>query len=71
MSNSSTGGGIGFLGLLTLLFIALKLMGEITWPWIWILAPIWGVAALVLMILGVIFAVVVIIHFLKAAFGID
>ena len=34
-------GGIGFVGLLTILFIGLKLTGYITWSWIWVLAPIW------------------------------
>lgn len=32
---------IGFLGLLTLLFIGLKLTGYIAWSWVWVLAPIW------------------------------
>ena len=32
---------IGFTGLLTLLLIALKLTGDITWSWLWVLAPIW------------------------------
>ena len=27
---------------LTLLFIALKLMQVIDWPWLWILAPLWA-----------------------------
>lgn len=35
------GGGVGFLGLLTILFIALKLTGVITWSWVWVLAPLW------------------------------
>lgn len=34
-------GGIGFCGLLTILFIALKLTGYIAWPWLWVLAPLW------------------------------
>ena len=33
--------GVSFLGLLTLLFIGLKLTGYITWSWIWVLAPLW------------------------------
>lgn len=33
--------GTGFLGLLTLLFIALKLTGFIFWSWWWVLSPIW------------------------------
>ena len=33
--------GIGFFGLLGLLFIALKLTGYIDWSWWWVLAPLW------------------------------
>lgn len=33
--------GIGFFGLLTIVFIALKLIGVIEWAWIWVLAPLW------------------------------
>jgi hypothetical protein len=32
---------IGFTGLLTLIFITLKLTGYITWSWVWVLSPIW------------------------------
>ena len=34
-------GGIGFVGLLTIVFITLKLLGKITWSWAWVLSPIW------------------------------
>jgi hypothetical protein len=34
-------GGVGFTGLLLLLFIALKLCGVIDWMWLWVLAPLW------------------------------
>jgi uncharacterized membrane protein YqjE len=34
-------GGIGFLGILALIFITLKLMGYIKWSWLWVLSPIW------------------------------
>ena len=30
-----------FTVLLTVAFIVLKLMGYITWSWVWVLAPIW------------------------------
>ena len=33
---------IGFLGMLTLIFITLKLTNYIAWSWVWVLAPIWG-----------------------------
>jgi hypothetical protein len=32
---------IGFFGLLTLLFIGLKLGDVIAWSWLWVLAPMW------------------------------
>lgn len=44
MSESSTSdgsGGIGFAGLLTIVFITLKLMGKIDWSWWWVLSPMW------------------------------
>lgn len=53
-SNSSTSsGGIGFVGLLTILFIGLKLTGYIAWSWWWVLSPIWISAALVIAIIGI------------------
>jgi hypothetical protein len=38
---STSSGGIGFGGLLAILFIALKLTGVITWSWWWVLSPLW------------------------------
>ena len=38
--------GIGFLPLLALLLIGLKLGQVITWPWLWVLAPIWAPIAI-------------------------
>lgn len=40
-SNTSTSGGIGFTGLLTIVFIVLKLCHVIEWSWWWVLAPLW------------------------------
>ena len=39
--SSSSSSGIGFLGLLTIVFIILKLLNKITWSWWWILSPSW------------------------------
>lgn len=50
-SNSATSSGIGFTGGLTILFIAFKLMGVISWSWLWVLSPLWISAALVLLVL--------------------
>ena len=38
--NSST--SLPFIPLLGLLFIGLKLGRVIEWPWLWVLAPVWG-----------------------------
>jgi hypothetical protein len=40
-NDSSSSSGIGFTGLLTVLFIALKLTHYIDWSWWWVLSPIW------------------------------
>jgi hypothetical protein len=32
---------IGFAGLLTIVFIVLKLMNIIEWSWVWVLSPMW------------------------------
>lgn len=47
-SSSSSSGGIGFCGLLTIVFITLKLTGHIDWSWLWVLAPLWLPFAIVL-----------------------
>jgi hypothetical protein len=46
--------GVGFLGLLTIVFIVLKLTGTITWSWLWVLAPTWipMVAGLIVVIIS-------------------
>ena len=53
--------GIGFFGVLALIFITLKLLGVIAWSWWWVLAPIWIPSAIVI----VIFLAVVIYAILK------
>lgn len=40
---NGNGGGVGFFGLLTIVFIACKITGFIDWPWWLVLSPIWGV----------------------------
>ena len=39
MSKEKQSGGIGFLGLLTIAFIVLKLCAVIDWSWWWVLSP--------------------------------
>ena len=45
--SSSSSSGIGFSGLLTILFVALKLTGYIDWSWWWVTSPLWIGAAVV------------------------
>ena len=52
-NTSASNGGIGFVGLLTIVFIVLKLTNIITWSWIMVLSPIWISTLLVLIIMGV------------------
>lgn len=57
MSNSSSSSGVGFLGLLGVMFVGLKLTGYIDWSWWWVTAPFWGgfvfvIAAAILGFLG-------------------
>lgn len=51
--SSSSSGGIGFFGLLTIALITLKLLGYINWPWFWVLSPFWGGCLLGIIVLAV------------------
>lgn len=57
MQSSSSAASMGFTGWLTLLFIALKLTGYISWPWIWVLSPIW-ISLAIFVVAVLIFAIV-------------
>jgi len=54
-SKASASGGVGFFGLLAILFIALKLTGVIAWSWWWVLAPLWIPFAVVLVVVLCVF----------------
>ena len=60
--NSRASGGIGFCGLLTIVFIVLKLCGVISWSWVWVLSPLWISFSLVVIIIAITFLVV---HFIN------
>ena len=48
--NTNVSSGIGFTGVLTIVFIVLKLTGVISWSWWWVLSPIWIPWVLVIVI---------------------
>ena len=58
-SSTSTAGGVGFCGLLTIVFIVLKLTGVIDWSWLWVLAPIWIPTAIAVIVLLIFLAIVI------------
>ena len=58
--SSSSSSGIGFTGLLAIVFITLKLTGFITWSWWWVLSPLWIgaiVAVVILMVIALIYLI--------------
>jgi hypothetical protein len=60
-NTKASGGGIGFFGLLTILFVGLKLTGYINWSWWWVFAPLWiptGVVVGILIIVLITFIIV-------------
>lgn len=58
MSNAGASGGIGFFGILQIIFIVLKLCNLIHWSWIWVLSPIWiSLAMSIILIIVVLFSV--------------
>jgi len=60
MSSENNNNGIGFTGVLAIVFITLKLLGVITWSWWWVLSPFWIPIVLVLGILlvaGIVFGI--------------
>lgn len=46
--------GMGFISVLTLILIVLKLTNNITWSWIWVLSPIWISLVLLIIVFGII-----------------
>jgi hypothetical protein len=62
--NNKTSGGIGFCGLLTLVFITLKLVKVIDWPWVWVLSPIW-IPAVIGLVTALVWILIVLVKMVK------
>lgn len=45
--------GIGLFGILGIVFIVLKLVGVISWSWLWVLAPFWMPIGLAVVLFGI------------------
>jgi hypothetical protein len=51
----------GVLGVFTVLAVVAKAFGFVTWPWWYVLAPVWGPVALV----PVVFVVTLVVSFIR------
>ena len=58
-------GGLGFIGLLTIVFITLKLTGYIAWSWLWVLSPLWIPLVGLFGVLAFVFTIVFIWEWVK------
>ena len=56
-NRNSSSSGIGICGVLTIVFVVLKLVGVINWSWLWVLCPLW-IDILLTVILLVIIAII-------------
>lgn len=55
--------------LLTIVFVALKLCGVISWSWWWVTCPLWGALAIALTICVIVFTACLVIASVEAVFG--
>lgn len=60
MNNNSGSCGIGFFGVLAIVFIVLKLLGIVTFSWLWVLAPLWIPFTVWFVIVAIVFIVALI-----------
>jgi len=49
--------GVGFCGLLTIVFVAMKLLDKIACSWWWVLSPLWMPAAIIVAIVLIVLVV--------------
>lgn len=58
VSGQSNSSSVGFVGLLTIVFVVLKLTGVVRLSWVWVVSPVWITIALCLVafVVGFLFA---------------
>jgi hypothetical protein len=61
--NTSNGIGIGMI--LFLIFMTLKLTGNIDWSWWWVTAPLWLPISLAIIIIGMVVFVAFVLYQMK------
>jgi len=58
MENSNSSSGLGVVSIVQIIFIVLKLTGNIWWSWWWVLSPIWIPAALFFAVFLLVFIII-------------
>ena len=53
--------GLGPLSVLLMIFVVLKLTGNIDWSWLYVLSPVWVPVCLVIIILAFMFPIVLLL----------
>ena len=61
MASKSSSSGVGLTGVLFVVFLVLKLTGNIDWSWWWVTSPLWIPVALFLSIMVIAFLVVILL----------
>lgn len=61
MSDNKSTGGIGIGMILFLIFMTLKLTGDIDWSWWWVTSPLW----IPILLVGFIIGLAVFLYWLK------
>ncbi len=69
MENKSSSNGISLVGVLLIVFVVLKLTGNLDWSWWWVLSPIWIPFAILASIF--VFAFIAVIILLIFGFSTD
>ena len=54
MANNNTSNGLGLGTVLFIVFLILKLTGNIDWSWWWVTSPLWIPLALGVVVMGII-----------------
>jgi hypothetical protein len=56
----SVSAGFPIASILTIIFVIAKLFGKITWPWVWVFAPLWISAVFGFTLVGIVLLIAVI-----------